>query len=353
MLEAFESDSDKTEMIFLEHIQAWILLAMFEFMHNNHQRGLMSAGRAFRLVQMLCLFEIDSPSYAMARQSCAPTDHVKPEESRRTFWVAYTMDRVVSFNYGLPLTLNELEICTRLPTPEAKFQSGEPALMGFLCEVMGGINQDSVPPFTECIILATICGRSVSHKQRMTVEGVYGASTQDSLDRHQWLNTILAARIQVLSLSCPSTSESVDPILIFANLLAQATVLYLYKIIEPVVLEKDENQGMMAQYEQQSLTAAEETSHLTKMLAQLNHFQVNPSPPVQRFFGLQPLTFGWQAHPFVPVCLFVCAEFFMKHRSVNRSYGLQLQETLEALRRLASFNNLARVYLHLLGLNDA
>lgn len=225
--------------------------------------------------------------------------------------------------------------------------------MGFLCEVMGGINQDSVPPFTECIILATICGRSVSHKQRMTVEGVYGASTQDSLDRHQWLNTILAARIQVLSLSCPSTSESVDPILIFANLLAQATVLYLYKIIEPVVLEKDENQGMMAQYEQQSLTAAEETSHLTKMLAQLNHFQVNPSPPVQRFFGLQPLTFGWQAHPFVPVCLFVCAEFFMKHRSVNRSYGLQLQETLEALRRLASFNNLARVYLHLLGLNDA
>lgn len=110
MLEAFESDSDKTEMIFLEHIQAWILLAMFEFMHNNHQRGLMSAGRAFRLVQMLCLFEIDSPSYAMARQSCAPTDHVKPEESRRTFWVAYTMDRVVSFNYGLPLTLNELEV---------------------------------------------------------------------------------------------------------------------------------------------------------------------------------------------------------------------------------------------------
>lgn len=110
MLEAFELDDEKTELICLEHIQAWILLAMYEFMHNNHRRGLMSAGRAFRLIQILGLFEIDSPSYAPARDSWAPGDYIKTEESRRTFWIAYTIDRLVSFNSGLPLTLNEQEV---------------------------------------------------------------------------------------------------------------------------------------------------------------------------------------------------------------------------------------------------
>lgn len=166
------------------------------------------------------------------------------------------------------------QICTRLPAPEANFQSGEPAVMGFLCEVMAGTNQDNVDPFTECIILATISGRSLSHKQRTTVEQVYGAPTQDFIDRHQWLSTTLAARIQILSLSCPSTSESVDPILIFANLLAQATVLFLYEIIQPMILEKDEHQTIAREYEQRSLTAAQETLHLTRSLTHLNHFQV-------------------------------------------------------------------------------
>lgn len=43
----------------------------------------------------------------------------------------------------------------------------------------------------------------------------------------------------------------------------------------------------------------------------------------------------------------------MLHQGVTKPYGLQLQETLDGLRRLTSYNNLSRVYLHLLGLNDA
>lgn len=159
--------------------------------------------------------------------------------------------------------------------------------MGFLCEVMAGTDQDCVPPLTEVIIQATICGRCISHKQRMTVEQVYGGATQDFLDRHQWLNTILAARIHILLLSYPSTSESADPILIFASLLAQATVLFLYKIIEPIISDKDEYRDLMELYEQQSSSAAQEISQLTKTLAQLNHFQVSPACAV---FWMHALT---------------------------------------------------------------
>lgn len=43
----------------------------------------------------------------------------------------------------------------------------------------------------------------------------------------------------------------------------------------------------------------------------------------------------------------------MAHKVTSRNYSLQLQETVEALRRLCNFNNLARVYLHQLGVDDS
>lgn len=113
MLESYEWKDDMPEPVYLEHIQAWILLAIYEFMNSNHRRGMMISGRAFRLIQISMLFEIDSPSDAMARDVCALGDYIKTEESRRTFWIAYTIDRVVSFKSGLPLTLNEHEVSTR------------------------------------------------------------------------------------------------------------------------------------------------------------------------------------------------------------------------------------------------
>lgn len=108
MLEALDSKDNKMEYVEIEQAQAWILLAIYEFMRTNYRRGWMSAGRAFRLVQLMRLYEIDGPN-SLTRQhdAIAQADWIETEEKRRTFWMAYTLDRLVSIRNEWPLTLHE------------------------------------------------------------------------------------------------------------------------------------------------------------------------------------------------------------------------------------------------------
>ena len=102
ILDTLEMEDTNVELIDIEQVQAYILLAIYEFMRSDYRRGWMSAGRAFRLIQLMRLHEIDVPS-------CIPlqVDWVEIEEKRRTFWMAYSLDRFVSIQNGWPLTLSE------------------------------------------------------------------------------------------------------------------------------------------------------------------------------------------------------------------------------------------------------
>ena len=101
-LELLELEDANIESIDIEQVQACILLAIYEFMRSNFRRGWMSVGRAFRLIQLIRLHEIDVPECVSMQ-----TDWIETEERRRTFWMAYSLDRFVSIRSGLPLTLSE------------------------------------------------------------------------------------------------------------------------------------------------------------------------------------------------------------------------------------------------------
>lgn len=90
----------------IELVQAWLLLAMYDIIKNNSQRGWISAGRCFRLVHLMKLHEIDNPE----AWSTTNLSWVEIEERRRTFWVAFGLDRYANLVNGLPLTLNEQNV---------------------------------------------------------------------------------------------------------------------------------------------------------------------------------------------------------------------------------------------------
>lgn len=92
----------------IEHVQARILLLIYEFMRTNHYRGWISAGHCFRLLQLMRLYEIDTPENQARRDSeHDPEDWINTEVKRRTFWMAYSLDRFISIRGDWPLTLNE------------------------------------------------------------------------------------------------------------------------------------------------------------------------------------------------------------------------------------------------------
>lgn len=118
LLHTLESE-EACHQIHVEQAQAWILIAIYELTCEDYQRGMMSAGKAFRFIQMMRLYEVDAPHISNTQpqdhnqwQSSLPKariheDWVDIETKRRTFWLAYTIDRFTSLVDGLHLFFDE------------------------------------------------------------------------------------------------------------------------------------------------------------------------------------------------------------------------------------------------------
>jgi hypothetical protein len=108
MLEALDMSDGDHHPVPIEQVQAWLLVAFYELARASYRRASISAGRAFRLVQLARLHEVDGPSSAVEDE-----DPVAKEERRRTFWVAYCLDRLICMRSRCPITLTE-EVVRRL-----------------------------------------------------------------------------------------------------------------------------------------------------------------------------------------------------------------------------------------------
>jgi Fungal specific transcription factor domain len=122
MLEALDLKDNEMDSIDVEQVQAWILLAIYEFMRTNYRRGWKSAGRAFRLVQLMRLYGVDAPHSPTIGQGngSVQADWIETEEERRTFWMAYILDRFVSIRNEWPLTINEQMVRLTPPSPPSQ-----------------------------------------------------------------------------------------------------------------------------------------------------------------------------------------------------------------------------------------
>ncbi|KAI0154649.1 fungal-specific transcription factor domain-containing protein [Xylariaceae sp. FL1272] len=281
----------------IEQIQAWILLAIYEWMTNpgNYQCGMVSAGRALRLAQMMRLYNIDEDSTTVVK---LPTfyedqkDWVDLESRRRTFWLAYTIDRFTNTIDGLCPIFDERQIRTRLPASETDFVSGTTATAGFLAEAIRALEDeqptDTSSPFIQSIIAATICGRVLEHRHRSPItyqcqlgdqqpertwEAVHGFCNQ-----HRSINALLAQHQRLLS--AQNLSEHTDPLMVFVVLTEYMAVFMLYETIEynllgPGIQAKHVADSLSTEQKQQLMDAVRDLQALTTRIGQLNYFQTS------------------------------------------------------------------------------
>ncbi|KAK6218925.1 Transcription factor [Colletotrichum tabaci] len=367
LLVALEAENQANHInpncVSIEQVQAWILLVIYELTNTdcNYQRGILSAGRAFRLVQMMRLYEVDGPGFEHSGQWHDQSDWVNIESMRRTFWLAYTVDRFTSAIDGLPLAFNERQILTRLPAPEVNFLSGRPATMCFLSDVMNGLDEDRTPdnvwPFTKSIVIATICGRALEHKYFLPHADRNQDVTYDyrhHFQSSQSLNALLTQHIKLLSKHVSLASERPDPVLIFVALIAHMVVFVLSETMESTpqfsesqAQSQGQGQGQQQQQQQQQQQGAQEAdalvlehkrrslelvhklNALTATLAQLNHFRT---------------------HPLTPIPLLLSARFCLARTGLDDTYGTFLPLVTSALQRLKKSNGLAQMCLQRLGL---
>jgi len=106
LLETLSIGSDGRNPVDTKQIQAWILVATYESIRTHHKQAWMSAGRAFRMVQLMGLHKIDSPNKDVLPE-VTDAEFSENEEKRRVFWMAYCMDHLFSMRNNSPITLTE------------------------------------------------------------------------------------------------------------------------------------------------------------------------------------------------------------------------------------------------------
>jgi hypothetical protein len=158
-----------------------------------------------------------------------------------------------------------------------EFQSGQHVLGGFLSEAMTEHSPKLRSPFNECLILATICGRSLLRGQQYNISMAYGDMAMDWEEQRRWLDSILTTRLQVLSQCYPSPTEAYDPLLLFANILGQITIVYYCKgmmelLASPVDPLKSNTEVLECQ--RRTLVATETVVRLGKALRELHFSKV-------------------------------------------------------------------------------
>ncbi|KAL2813218.1 fungal-specific transcription factor domain-containing protein [Aspergillus cavernicola] len=316
LLESPNAREVRLEFYHIEHVQASLIVALYEFSRLTFHRGWMSAGQCFRLVQLMKLHEVDRAQPGIGPEEPAE----EPEERRRAFWMAYILDRFISMRADHPLTFAESIIVTRLPVPEHVFQNNKQRPeCGFLPEAFAELGSEPRCPLTDCILLATLCGRSISHRQQTAVEHSCDGLSDAFWERHRSLDALLAQYAHAVAAQARTTTGQATPVHLFNNLVAQAAILHNCRILESVIGRTvTHSQTPLLGSRQQAAAAAHETARFARVVSQLSYFKV---------------------HPLTPLPLILCAEFLGTQQDTDPSATVQLQEILQILDGLPNISN--------------
>ncbi|KAJ5382599.1 hypothetical protein N7517_000510 [Penicillium concentricum] len=357
----------------IEMIQAWLLLAHYDLLRVDEHQAMVTAGRAFRLVQLARLYDVDegsnvedmpnNPAGSEGDQCEGNLSYIVAEEKRRTFWLAFSFDRFLCSRNEWPLTLQEDAVRTRLPSSEASFQNNQPTQVCFLSEALamsGSANfyaSTMIPlsPFAECVVLAALHGRCMTHR-RMSMLRTGTADAQEFWARHDQLTLAVEKRTQILAQSPSLKTINRNPIVLFTHMLAHKSIIYLSSTLEIALLQQQQQQQQTgdrqlfaSSYKWRAERAAIEIMRLAESARSLGCFSM---------------------HPFIAGPLACAADFFIRraqYTNISRASGSagchsssssinssnssisgndgEVESLLFVLRNLGCVNNLAQDHL--------
>lgn len=107
--EADERNS-RQKYLNIRHAQAFILLAVYESKMMLFPTSAITCARASRLTQVMGLYRLDGAGTEAKQSLPPPIDGFEMEERRRTFWMAFCMDRYSSVGTGWPVVFDERDV---------------------------------------------------------------------------------------------------------------------------------------------------------------------------------------------------------------------------------------------------
>jgi len=313
--------------ITLAHCQSWILTCTYEFKAMYFPRAWLSAGRAVRLAQMMQLHRLDGAGLDVKQCLPPPKDWTEREERRRTFWMAYCVDRYASIGTGWPMTIDERDIMTNLPASEDAFEKSRAMTTGSLEQVFNSNGASNLQAFGAIVVTATMFGRNLLHLHRPTPEDHDDDINGGFWSRHRNLEQILLQTSLGLPDHLRLPSGIGEPNVIFANMCIHTSAICLHQ----AAIFKADKYRMPANVSNESkircVTAAAEIASIMRMISHMDLSTMNP---------------------FISFCVYVAARVFvqyLKTRPKDQQMMSSLQFLLQAMQALRRKNPLTESFL--------
>lgn len=309
------------------HVQALVLITAYEFKTLMFPRAWGSCGRASRLALMLSLHRVDGSAMDVKQCLPPPKDWIEREERRRTFWSCFSTDRYASIGTGWPMTIDEADAKTDLPSNEDAYERGipEPSISLEEASQISGVSKLS--PMGATTLLACLFGRNLLHLHRPTANENEDDLSGEFWKRHRKLDNIILNVSMGLPEKLRLPTAVGNPNSIFVNMCLHTSTICLHQ----AAIFKAEKHRQLAKVSAESkarcITAAAEIANIMRLSSHQDMSGFNP---------------------FTCFCLYVSARVFvqyMKARPKDDQTKSSIFFMLAAMHAMKRKNPLAESFL--------
>ncbi|CAL8583867.1 hypothetical protein XPA_009481 [Xanthoria parietina] len=316
------------------HCQTWILICTYEFQMMFFPRAWSSVGRAVRLAMMMGLNRVDGVGLDVKQVLPPPRDWTEEEERRRTFWMAYCVDRYASMGTGWPLAVDERDVRSNLPANEDNYERSIEQASVPLTSSINLESASTLSPFAGVVFMAHIFARNLTHLHRPGSDDRDGDLQGDFWKRHRAIdNTLLHTSLSLPPhLRLPAGVRDVN--VVFINMSIHTSTICLH---QAAIYKADHNnlpQTIIDQSSTRCLLAATEITNIMRLICHLDSKGMNP---------------------FMAFCLYVAARVFihvLKKNPNEAEVRSSLEFLLVAMQQFRKVNPLSESFLIQLGLDS-
>lgn len=208
-----------------------------------------------------------------------PRDWTEREERRRTFWMAFCLDRFASIGTGWPMTIDEKDILTNLPASDDAFELSRPEQAPALQDAMGPAGAGKLSPFGGVVLMACLFGRNLVHLHRPDVDDRDHDLNGEFWKRHRQMDNILLNTSLCLppQLKLPNGLGSAN--VVFTNMCIHTSTICLH---QAAIYKADKNRlpaSVSSESKVRCITAANEIASIMRMVSHLDLSAVCAAEP--------------------------------------------------------------------------
>lgn len=326
-IEADEMKGQGEAFVSLAHAQTWTLICAYEFKMMYFPRAWMSVGRAARMVLMMGLNRVDGVGMDVKQSLPPPRDWTEREERRRTFWMAYCVDRYASIGTGWPTAIDERDIMTCLPASEEAYESSTPQKTPTLEDAMKPQQAAQLSSLAGVVLVSHFFGLNLTHLHRPEPNQQEHDINGPFWKRHRNLdNDLLKTALQLpSSLRLPSGIR--NPNIVFLNFALHTSTICLH---QAAIFKAEKNhlpKNVIEQSRTRCILAAAEIASVMRLISHLDVAGMNP---------------------FMAFCLYVAARVFVQYLKTtpdDQEVRQSLEFLLAAMRAIQRKNPLTESFL--------